>query len=85
MTRPVNYPNGAWPLEMRAATAAGFCDEPSVEAFQRKVDDGIYPAPTKTAGAQDKGHRSKLEQAIARRQGVQFEAHGLIEDLSGLV
>jgi len=33
MARPVVCPSGAWPLEMRAGTAAAYCDEPSVDAF----------------------------------------------------
>lgn len=32
MGRPVAPPFGSWPLEMRAETAAAYCDEPSVEA-----------------------------------------------------
>ena len=47
MGRRVNYPNGAWPTEMRAETAAGYCDEPSVEAFLSKVKLGLYPKPCK--------------------------------------
>ena len=32
-------------MEMRAQTAAAYCDEPSVEAFLAKVQRGIYSAP----------------------------------------
>jgi hypothetical protein len=37
MSRAVAIPHGSWPLEMRAETAAAYCDEPSVEAFLAKV------------------------------------------------
>jgi hypothetical protein len=36
MSRGVSIPNGSWPLEMRAETAAAYVDEPSVESFLRK-------------------------------------------------
>lgn len=42
MARAVACPSGAWPLEMRAETAAAYCDEPSINAFLAKVDRGIY-------------------------------------------
>ena len=45
MARAVAPPLGSWPLEMRAETAAAYCDEPSVEAFLAKVARGIYPQP----------------------------------------
>jgi len=31
---------------MRAETAAAYYDEPSVDAFRRKVEQGIYSKPT---------------------------------------
>ena len=40
MSRAVAIPHGSWPLEMRAETAAAYCDEPSVEAFLSKVAKG---------------------------------------------
>jgi hypothetical protein len=42
MARPVAEMGERWPREMRAGTAAAYCDEPSVEAFRAKVDKGIY-------------------------------------------
>ena len=70
MTRGVNYPGGTWPTEMRAETAAAYCDEPSVEAFLSKVKRGAYPNPCRQRGMLPKWHRSKLDEAIARRHGL---------------
>ena len=70
MTRCVNYPIGAWPTEMRAETAAAYCDEPSVEAFRWKVKQGTYPKPCRQKGMVPKWHRARLDQAIARRHGL---------------
>jgi hypothetical protein len=84
MSRPVAIPSGSWPLEMRAETAAAYCDEPSVEAFLSKVGKGIYPTPMRCKGSLPKWHRLKLDSAIARRHGlqpVQFE----IEDAAALI
>ena len=50
MARPVAYPPGCWPQEMRAETAAAYCDEPSVDAFLAKVDKGIYARPARQRG-----------------------------------
>jgi hypothetical protein len=69
MSRPVAIPNGAWPLEMRAETAAAYCDEPSVEAFLKKVPH-VYSEPARTKGSLPKWHRAKLDRDIARRHGL---------------
>lgn len=69
MPTPVTYPPN-WPLEMRACTAAAFCDEPSVETFRAKVKQGLYPKPLKVNGCMEKWYKPALEQAIARRHGV---------------
>lgn len=74
MSRPVAYPQGAWPQEMRAETAAGYCDEVSVEAFLSKVEKGIYCQPKHEKGCPDKWHRRKLDYDIARRHGLADEA-----------
>jgi hypothetical protein len=66
MVRPVVYPYGAWPLEMRAETAAGYCDEPSVEAFLSKVEKGVYSSPIREKGCLPKWHRLKLDRDIAQ-------------------
>ena len=85
MARPAAYPSGAWPLEMRAETAAGFADEPSVEAFLNKVAQGLYPEPKRQSGCLPKWHRVKLEQAIARRHGLRLEGAALAEDVTDLI
>jgi len=71
VSRGVANPVGAWPLEMRAETAAAYCDEPSVEAFLAKVQKGIYPDPVRCKGSLPKWHRDKLDASIARRHGLQ--------------
>ena len=57
MSRPVAIPNGAWPLEMRAETAAAYCDEPSVEAFLKRCLASI-PSP--------RGVRDRFQNGIVR-------------------
>ena len=83
MTRPVAIPSGSWPLEMRAETAAAYCDEPSVEAFLAKVAMKIYSSPARTEGCSAKWHRAKLDLDIARRHGLQRPT--IAEDLTGLI
>jgi hypothetical protein len=82
MARPVSYPPGSWPLEMRAETAAAYCDEPSVDAFLAKVQLGIYCQPHREKSCMPKWHRWKLDQDIARRHGLQFDDVTLIEDVT---
>lgn len=84
MSRSVAIPLGSWPLEMRAETAAAYCDEPSVEAFLSKVAKGIYPPPVRCKGALPKWHRAKLDAAIARRHGL-VVALGEVEDVAALI
>ena len=84
MSRVVAIPYGSWPQEMRAETAAAYCDEPSVEAFHSKVVKGIYPQPARIKGALPKWHRSKLDAAIAQRHGLQLVA-SMAEDVTGLI
>jgi len=83
MTRPPVIPHGSWPLEMMAEKAAGFCDEPSVEAFLEKVKRGVYSQPNRGEGCRPKWHRVKLEHDIARRHGLLRAA--ITEDLTGLI
>jgi hypothetical protein len=84
MARSVVIPFGSWPLEMRAETAAAYCDEPSVEAFLAKVAKGIYPPPIRCKGSLPKWHRLKLDTAIAKRHGLQ-PGHAEIEDAAALI
>lgn len=84
MARLVSSPPGAWPLEMRAETAAAYCDEPSVEAFLAKVNRRIYSQPARHKGCLPKWHREKLDRDIARRHGLQIE-HSIAEDVTELI
>lgn len=62
MTRPVHNP-GSWPRLMRAATAAAYVDEPSVEAFLRRVGS-VYPRPVAIDGRGDTWIKEALDAAI---------------------
>lgn len=84
MSRAVAIPYGSWPQEMRAETAAAYCDEPSVEAFLSKVAKGIYPPPKREKGALPKWHKTKLDAAIAQRHGLQLVA-SIAEDVTELI
>ena len=85
MSRPALIPAGSWPLEMRAETAAAYCDEPSVEAFLAKVQRNIYPAPMREKGCLPKWHRLKLDHDIARRHGLGFDKVVITEDATDLI
>lgn len=85
MTRAAVFPLGAWPLEMRAEMAAGYVDEPSVEAFLAKVAKGIYSAPRREKGCQPKWHRLRLDHDVARNHGLMLEAPRPAEDISDLL
>lgn len=85
MPRPVTYPLGSWPLEMRAETAAAFCDEPSVGAFRAKVERGIYSRPRTAKGCLPNWHRERLAQDIARRHGLAIGALPLAESVEDLI
>lgn len=85
MARAVASPPGSWPLEMRAETAAAYCDEPSVEAFLSKVSRGVYPQPARAKGSLPKWHRGKLDRSIAQRHGLRFDGPPLVEDISELI
>lgn len=85
MPRAVAFPPGSWPHEMRAETAAAFCDEPSVEAFRRKVERGVYSKPRTASGCLPKWHRSRLEQDIDRRHGLSIAPLPLAESVEDLI
>jgi hypothetical protein len=74
-----------WPIEMRAETAAEYCDEPSAEAFKNKVKKGIYSEPIRGTGILPKWHRAKLDQDIARRHGLLVDDGSFVEDLASLI
>jgi hypothetical protein len=84
MSRAVSIPNGAWPLELTADYAAGYCGEPSVAAFLKKVPH-VYSAPLRTKGCLPKWHRLKLDRDIARRHGLQWSGAQLAEDAADLI
>jgi hypothetical protein len=69
---------------MRAETAAAYCDEPSVEAFLRKVPS-VYSEPARSPGTLPKWHRAKLDRDIAHRHGLQIETLHVVEDAAGLI
>jgi hypothetical protein len=83
--RAPKLPTGAWPAEMRAETAAAYCDEPSIEAFMAKVSRGVYSQPTRERGCLPKWHRRKLDHDIAHRHGLRVEAPPLAEDVTDLI
>lgn len=71
MKTPVRYPQGGvWPEQMQADMAAAFCDEPSVEAFRRKVGS-IYPLGNKVTGTL-KWHKGILERSLAKIHNLTF-------------
>jgi hypothetical protein len=76
---------GTWPLEMRAETAAAYCDEPSIDAFLSKVGRGIYSLPIRMKGCLPKWHRLKLDRDIARRHGLRFDNGDIVEDVTELI
>ena len=85
MSRPSVIPVGSWPLEMRAETAAAYCDEPSIDAFLAKVQRGIYSAPMRERGCLPKWHRWKLDRDIARRHGLQITETDTTQDATDLI
>jgi len=67
MARP-EAPLGAWPRFMRAATAAAYVDEVSVEAFLRKVGRE-YPGPVAGKGRSRKWDRDHLDRYPKNERG----------------
>jgi hypothetical protein len=64
MARPAIIPAGSWPRRMPAAIAAGYCGEPTVEAFLKRVG-GEYPQPRIKDGRRKLWLRDDLDRAIA--------------------
>lgn len=62
MTGKIHNP-GAWPRLMRAKTAAGYCDEKSVDAFRKSVGT-LYPLPHRIPGKGDRWLREELDSAL---------------------
>lgn len=62
--RPAIIPLGSWPRRMGAALAAGYCGEPTVEAFIKRVGKE-YPKPRVMDGRRQLWLRDDLDLAIA--------------------
>lgn len=58
--------NEAWPRLMRAATAAAYVDEVSVEAFRRRVRSGTYTGAVRFPGRGEVWLRDDLDNDIDR-------------------
>lgn len=61
---PAVIPQGAWPRRMRAELAAGYCGEPTVEAFLRRWRRGEYPAPRVNEGRRRLWLKDDLDKVI---------------------
>lgn len=75
---PVHNP-GSWPRLMRAATAAAYVDEVSVEAFLRRAGK-VYPAGRRIAGRGQVWAKEDLDRAIRAIRGERG-AQSLADDL----
>ena len=64
MPRSAIIPTGSWPRRMSAAIAAGYCGEPTVEAFLKRVGKE-YPQPRVKEGRRQLWLRDDLDRAIA--------------------
>lgn len=62
--RPAVIPAGSWPARMAADLAAGYCGEPSVEAFMRGWRRGEYPPPRVNEGRRKLWLKIDLDRAI---------------------
>ncbi len=67
MSRSPQNP-GSWPRFMRAATAAAYVDEVSVESFRLRVGS-IYPAPINVSGRGEVWLKDDLDRAIDHLTG----------------
>jgi hypothetical protein len=63
MSRPAVIPSGSWPRRMCAELAAGYCGEPTAEAFLSRVGKE-YPRPRVHDGRRQLWLRDDLDQAI---------------------
>ena len=64
MPRSAIIPTGSWPRRMRAEIAAGYCGEPTVDAFLKRVGSE-YPQPRIKEGRRQLWLRDDLDRAIA--------------------
>ena len=63
MRRSALIPPGSWPRRMGADLAAGYCGEPSVDAFLKRVGRE-YPLPRVNEGRRRLWLRDDLDSAI---------------------
>jgi hypothetical protein len=63
MVRLAVIPSGSWPRRMPAELAAGYCGEPTVEAFLARVGKE-YPQPRINQGHRRLWLKDDLDQAI---------------------
>jgi hypothetical protein len=63
MRRSALIPPGSWPRRMGADLAAGYCGEPTVDAFLRRVGRE-YPLPRVNDGRRRLWLRDDLDTAI---------------------
>lgn len=75
--RPATIPAGAWPARMSPDVAAGYCGEPSVESFLRRVGTE-YPAPVVDRGRRKLWLKEHLDRAIRPADAI---AADVAEDL----
>jgi hypothetical protein len=72
-------------MQMRAPTAAAYCDETSVAAFLSKVRKGVYPAPSKNRGLLRIWHRYRLDEAIAHLHNLRIKPAPIAETIEDLI
>jgi hypothetical protein len=63
MSRPAIIPRGSWPRRMGAELAAGYCGEPTAEAFIARVGRE-YPQPRINEGRRRLWLRDDLDSVI---------------------
>jgi hypothetical protein len=63
VSRPAIIPAGSWPRRMCAEVAAGYCGEPTAEAFMSRVGQE-YPQPRINDGRRRLWLKDDLDQAI---------------------
>lgn len=66
MAQRPQIPQGSWPRQLTAAYAAGYCGEPSVEAFLSRVGTE-YPEPTAGRGRAGLWLRDAIDEALERK------------------
>ncbi len=69
--KPPRFPPGAWPLEMRADTAAAYLDFPSTREMCKAISRGEAPRPNATRGSgpaiEVVWYSKSIEEFVARR------------------